>query len=125
MNKPDLVMEDLGVTERKFQVFFESNNTEIPEQFNEMLNDLYIVLSLNEQANLKISGYADPSGNPLNNMRLSLERAQTVSRYFTERGIAQSRIQVEGHNPASNSNRAQEALEKHLGSRKVELLLRD
>jgi type II secretory pathway predicted ATPase ExeA/outer membrane protein OmpA-like peptidoglycan-associated protein len=125
-NEPDLLVENLGIAERKFQVFFESNNTEVPEQFNEMLNDLYIVLSLNEQANLKISGYADPSGNPLNNMRHSLERAQTVSRYFTERGITQNRIQIEGHSPSSSSSStAQGALEKHLGSRRVELLLRD
>ncbi|MES9851870.1 MAG: AAA family ATPase [Candidatus Thiodiazotropha sp. L084R] len=116
------------VKERTFQVFFELNNTEIPEEFKEMLNDLYIVLSLNEQASLKISGYADadPSDDPLQNMRLSLERAQTVSSYFLERGIEQSRIQIEGHSPSNvSSNSAQDALEKHLGNKRVELVLRD
>jgi outer membrane protein OmpA-like peptidoglycan-associated protein len=116
------------IKERKFQVFFEANNTEIPKEFIEMLNDLYIVLSLNEQAILKISGYADsdPSDDPLQNMRLSLERAQTVSSYFIERGIDSSRIQIEGHSPSMGStNLAQEALEKHLGNKRVELLLRD
>lgn len=116
------------VRERKFQVFFELDNTEIPEEFKEMLNDLYIVLSLNEQASLKISGYADadPNDDPLQNMRLSLERAQTVSSYFIERGIDQARIQIEGHSPILVSeNSAQEALEKHLGNKRVELVLRD
>ncbi|MES9929418.1 MAG: OmpA family protein, partial [Candidatus Thiodiazotropha sp. 6PDIVS] len=83
---------------------------------------------LNEQASLKISGYADadPSDDPLQNMRLSLERAQTVSSYFIERGIDQSRIQIEGHSPILvGENSAQEALEKRLGNKRVELILRD
>ena len=125
IDEPSLTEEGAG-DERKFQVFFEFNNTDIPEQFNDMLNDLFIVLSLNEQASLKISGYTDASGDPLYNMRLSLERAQTVSRYFTERGIAQARIQVEGHGPIpKSSNKAREALEKRFGNRRVELVLRD
>ncbi|MEJ2621253.1 MAG: AAA family ATPase [Candidatus Thiodiazotropha sp.] len=112
--------------ERKFQVFFDDNNTEIPVEFEEMLNDLYIVLSLNSQANLKIRGYTDPSDDPLKNMRLSLERAQTVSLYFIDRGIDQARIKIEGHSPTIyNSSQAKEVLEKHLSSRRVELVLQD
>jgi outer membrane protein OmpA-like peptidoglycan-associated protein len=91
-----------------------------------MLNDLYIVLSLNSQANLKIRGYTDPSDDPLQNMRLSLERAQTVSLYFIDRGIDQARIKIEGHSPTNyDSNLAKEVLDKHLSSRRVELVLQD
>ncbi|MCG7871750.1 MAG: AAA family ATPase [Candidatus Thiodiazotropha lotti] len=114
------------VSERKFQIFFEDNNAEIPTEFEEMLNDLYIVLSLNSQANLKIRGYTDPSDDPLQNMRLSLERAQKVSLYFIDRGIDQTRIKIEGHSPTIyEANRAKEVLEKHLSSRRVELLLQE
>jgi type II secretory pathway predicted ATPase ExeA/outer membrane protein OmpA-like peptidoglycan-associated protein len=112
--------------ERKFQVFFDDNNSKIPIEFEEMLNDLYIVLSLNSQANLKIRGYTDPSDDPLQNLRLSLERAQTVSLYFIDRGIDQARIKIEGHNPtAYDSNQAKQTLEKHLSSKRVELILQD
>jgi outer membrane protein OmpA-like peptidoglycan-associated protein len=115
-----------GVTESKFQIFFEDSNTEIPTEFEEMLNDLYIVLSLNNQAYLKIRGYTDPSDDPLLNMRLSLERAQTVSLYFIDRGIDQARIKIEGRSPTHyDTNRAKEVLEKHLGNRRVELILQD
>ncbi|MCG7982622.1 MAG: AAA family ATPase [Candidatus Thiodiazotropha lotti] len=115
-----------SVSERKFQIFFEDNNAEIPTEFEEMLNDLYIVLSLNSQANLKIRGYTDPSDDPLQNMRISLERAQKVSLYFIDRGIDQTRIKIEGHSPTiQESNRVKEVLEKHLSSRRVELLLQE
>jgi type II secretory pathway predicted ATPase ExeA/outer membrane protein OmpA-like peptidoglycan-associated protein len=116
---------DKLLNERKFQIFFDEEDTEIPEEFNEMLDDLYIILSLNEQASLKISGFADLSGDPLHNMRLSLERAQKISNHFIDRGIDQTRIQIEGHSPitSNTNNKAQEALEKHLGSRRVEILL--
>ncbi|MCG8487324.1 MAG: OmpA family protein, partial [Chromatiales bacterium] len=115
-----------SVSERKFQIFFDDNNAEIPTEFEEMLNDLYIVLSLNNQANLKIRGYTDPSDDPLQNMRISLERAQKVSLYFIDRGIDQARIKIEGHSPTIyESNRAREVLEKHLSSRRVELILQE
>ncbi|MBW9270539.1 MAG: AAA family ATPase [Candidatus Thiodiazotropha sp. (ex. Lucinisca nassula)] len=115
-----------SVSERKFQVFFEDNNAEIPTEFEEMLNDLYIVLSLNSQANLKIRGYTYPSDDPLQNMRLSLERAQKVSLYFIDRGIDQARIKIEGHSPTlQQANRDKDLLEKHLSSRRVELLLQE
>lgn len=115
-----------SVSERKFQIFFEDNNAEIPTEFEEMLNDLYIVLSLNSQANLKIRGYTYPSDDPLQNMRLSLERAQKVSLYFIDRGIDQARIKIEGHTPTlQQANRDKDLLEKHLSSRRVELLLQE
>ncbi|MCU7817070.1 MAG: OmpA family protein [Candidatus Thiodiazotropha sp. (ex Rostrolucina anterorostrata)] len=109
--------------ERKFQIYFEFDNTEIPEQFNNMLNDLFIVLSLNKQSTVRISGYTDASGEPLYNMRLSIDRAQAVSRYFTERGIPLERIQVEGRGPIPKlSDQENEELEKRLGNRRVEIV---
>ncbi|MCU7932392.1 MAG: AAA family ATPase [Candidatus Thiodiazotropha sp. (ex Codakia rugifera)] len=116
---------DLDI-ERKFQIYFEFDNTEIPEQFNNMLNDLFIVLSLNKQSTVRISGYTDASGEPLYNMRLSIDRAQAVSRYFTERGIPLERIRVEGRGPIPKlSDEENEALEKRLGNRRVEIILQE
>lgn len=112
--------------ERKFQIYFEFDNTEIPEQFDNMLNDLFIVLSLNKQSTVRISGYTDASGEPLYNMRLSIDRAQAVSRYFTERGIPLERIQVEGRGPIPKlSDEENEEMEKRLGNRRVEIILQE
>jgi type II secretory pathway predicted ATPase ExeA/outer membrane protein OmpA-like peptidoglycan-associated protein len=109
---------------RKFQIYFEFDNPNIPLQFKEMLNDLYIVLSLNRAATMTITGYTDASGDPAYNLNLSLARANAVSSYFTERGINQDRILVEGRGPLPKSTTTQhEALEKRFGNRRVEIVL--
>ncbi|MCU7934750.1 MAG: AAA family ATPase [Candidatus Thiodiazotropha sp. (ex Dulcina madagascariensis)] len=120
---------DLGLdgdAGRRFQIYFEIDKTEIPQEFDNMLNDLYIVLSLNKQAALTISGYTDVASDPIHDMRLSLKRAQAVSRYFTERGISKERIQVEGRRPIpGESDVEQDSFNKRFGSRRVELILRN
>jgi outer membrane protein OmpA-like peptidoglycan-associated protein len=111
---------------KKFQIYFEFDNPNIPEQFKEMLNDLYIVLSLDKAATMTITGYTDASGNPIYNMNLSLERANAVAGYFTERGINPDRIQVEGRGPVPKSTLDEhEELEKRFGNRRVEIVLRE
>jgi outer membrane protein OmpA-like peptidoglycan-associated protein len=109
---------------RKFQIYFEFDNPNIPDQFKEMLNDLYIVLSLNKASTMTITGYTDASGDPVYNMRLSTERANAVARYFTEKGIGPDRIQVEGRGPVPKSTSEEyEELEKRFGNRRVEIIL--
>ncbi|MEW7973492.1 MAG: AAA family ATPase [Candidatus Thiodiazotropha endolucinida] len=113
-------------TTRKFQIYFEFDNPYIPDQFKEMLNDLYIVLSLNKASTMTITGYTDASGDPIYNMNLSVERASAVSNYFTERGISSERIQVEGRGPVPKSSTDEhEELDKRFGNRRVEIVLRE
>ncbi|MES9815749.1 MAG: AAA family ATPase [Candidatus Thiodiazotropha sp.] len=113
-------------TTRKFQIYFEFDNPYIPDQFKEMLNDLYIVLSLNKASTMTITGYTDASGDPIYNMHLSVERASAVSNYFTERGINSERIQVEGRGPVPKSTTDEhEELDKRFGNRRVEIVLHE
>ncbi|MES9993368.1 MAG: AAA family ATPase [Candidatus Thiodiazotropha sp.] len=108
-----------------FQIYFEFDNPNIPEQFSEMLNDLYIVLSLNKSSTMTITGYTDSSGDPTYNMNLSAARAKAVSQYFTERGIEAERIQVEGRGPVpKTTDEEYEEFEKRFGNRRVEIILR-
>ncbi|MEW8585685.1 MAG: OmpA family protein, partial [Candidatus Thiodiazotropha sp.] len=108
----------------KFQIYFEFDNPNIPEQFKEMLNDLYIVLSLNKNSSVTITGYTDASGDPVYNKNLSIARANAVSRYFTERGITTERIRVEGRGPVPKTTNAEhEEFEKRFGNRRVEIVL--
>ncbi|MCG8044928.1 MAG: AAA family ATPase [Candidatus Thiodiazotropha endolucinida] len=113
-------------TTRRFQIYFEFDNPYIPDQFKDMLNDLYIVLSLNKVSTMTITGYTDASGDPIYNMNLSVERASAVSNYFTERGISSERIQVEGRGPVPKSTTDEhEELDKRFGNRRVEIVLRE
>ncbi|MCG8095647.1 MAG: AAA family ATPase [Candidatus Thiodiazotropha endolucinida] len=113
-------------TTRRFQIYFEFDNPYIPDQFKDMLNDLYIVLSLNKVSTMTITGYTDASGDPIYNMSLSVERASAVSNYFTERGISSERIQVEGRGPVPKSTTDEhEELDKRFGNRRVEIVLRE
>ncbi|MGD8912018.1 MAG: AAA family ATPase [Candidatus Thiodiazotropha sp.] len=111
---------------KKFQIYFAFDNTNIPDQFKEMLNDLYIVLSLNKASTMTVTGYTDASGDPIYNMNLSIERANAVSSYFTERGISPDRIQVEGRGPVPKSTADEhEELNKRFGNRRVEIVLHE
>ncbi|MES9827647.1 MAG: AAA family ATPase [Candidatus Thiodiazotropha sp.] len=117
---------DTTPTTRKFQIYFEFDNPYIPDQFKDMLNDLYIVLSLNKASTMTITGYTDASGDPIYNMHLSVERASAVSNYFTERGINSERIQVEGRGPVPKSTTDKyEELDKRFGNRRVEIVLHE
>ncbi|MES9971390.1 MAG: AAA family ATPase [Candidatus Thiodiazotropha sp.] len=111
---------------KEFQIYFEFDNPNIPEQFKEMLNDLYVVLSINKKTYMTITGFTDASGDPVYNMMLSQQRAQAVSRYFIDKGINPERIQVEGRGPVPKSTEDErETLEKRFGNRRVEIILRE
>jgi hypothetical protein len=81
-------------------------------------------LSLNKTAKLKIRGYIDPSEQPLEAMRDALARAQRVSRYFIDKGIEQSRIQVESHSILPKDlQKEPRILDEKLSEGRVELIL--
>lgn len=50
----------------------------------------------NPSATLLIQGHTDVIGDPDYNMKLSLRRAESVARYFMDRGISKSRITYQG-----------------------------
>lgn len=66
-------------------------NAEIPE-----LDKLIVILKSNESVSVRISGHTDNSGDPDENKLLSLERAESVAAYLTDKGIDGSRITTEG-----------------------------
>lgn len=57
------------------------------------------LLSSAQDSSALISGYADNQGGEEYNLSLSRQRAETVARYLTERGVQRSRLQVEGLGP--------------------------
>jgi outer membrane protein OmpA-like peptidoglycan-associated protein len=53
------------------------------------------------QANFLVQGFADTTGDEAKNQQLSVDRAQAVAQYLVGRGIALSRMNVQGFGTAS------------------------
>jgi peptidoglycan-associated lipoprotein len=75
-------------------VQFEFDRAEITEEGIRLLDQKVEVLQKNPAVRLRIEGNADDYGSDEYNMVLSQRRAAVVNRYFTERGINASRIQI-------------------------------
>lgn len=72
---------------------------------------------------IKVIGHTDSQGSEMVNLRLSIERAEAVVSYLSERGIAHERLSADGQGEADplTSNATEEGRARN---RRVELLLR-
>jgi peptidoglycan-associated lipoprotein len=75
-------------------VQFEFDRAEITEEGLRLLDQKVEALQKNPNIRLRVEGNADDYGSDEYNMVLSQRRAAIVNRYFTDRGIAASRIQI-------------------------------
>lgn len=92
-----LMPSSIRITE-KIQFAFDSAEIE-PVSFS-LLDELVGVLVQNPQIKeVRIEGHTDSQGNPNYNRKLSKERAQSVKKYFVEKGIAAGRLQPKGYGP--------------------------
>ena len=73
---------------------FEFDRAEITEEGLRLLDQKVETLQKHPTVRIRIEGNADDYGSDEYNMVLSQRRAAIVNRYFTERGIAASRIQI-------------------------------
>jgi peptidoglycan-associated lipoprotein len=73
---------------------FEFDRSEITEEGLRLLDQKVETLQKNPTIRIRIEGNADDYGSDEYNMVLSQRRAAVVNRYFTERGIDQSRLQI-------------------------------
>jgi peptidoglycan-associated lipoprotein len=73
---------------------FEFDRSEITEEGIRLLDQKVEALQTHPSIRIRIEGNADDYGSDEYNMVLSQRRAAVVHRYFTERGIAASRIQI-------------------------------
>ena len=78
---------------------------------------------LDGSMNVQITGHTDSQGSEMVNLRLSIERAEAVVSYLSERGIALERLSADGQGEADplTSNATEEGRARN---RRVELLLR-
>lgn len=75
-------------------VQFEFDRSEITEEGIRLLDQKVEALQKNPGIRIRIEGNADDYGSDEYNMALSQRRAAIVNRYFTERGIDASRLQI-------------------------------
>ena len=77
-------------------VTFRSGSSRLTQPACESLNILINFLVKNPLASLTITGHTDNTGDSLNNLILSQQRANEVRRYLVSKGIASTRIKVDG-----------------------------
>lgn len=98
---------EVGQTIRINNIFFDFSKFVLqPQSFGD-LNRLVKILNDYPKMIIEVAGHTDNVGNAQNNELLSKNRAQAVSDYFTQKGIAKNRISVKGYGfakPYANNN---------------------
>lgn len=97
--KPDTVVEKVSETKfvemRQASIFFRKGSSELFAADMATLSSVVSNLKANPDLAVRIAGFADKSGTSQVNQRLSQERAEKVSAYLQENGIAADRINVQ------------------------------
>jgi outer membrane protein OmpA-like peptidoglycan-associated protein len=105
-------------------VSFDTGSAAIKPNMRGVLDPFANSLKDDPKSQLTIIGHTDSTGTPAINNPLSLERAQSVRDYLAARGVAASRISIEGRGDrepvADNTSDAGRAR-----NRRVEMLLRE
>ena len=91
------------------QVMFQLNSTRLTNSSYPAIRELADSLKTNPDLNLLIEGHTDNTGKPGYNMKLSLERAESVKMALLNLSISPDRIRVKGYGdtqPVSDNNTA-------------------
>lgn len=115
---------DRGLVMTLGDMLFKAESAELQASASRTLLQLMSFLQLNPQRRVRVEGYSDNRGDTMDNLVLSRARAEAVSRFLSELGIDESRIEVMGYGEqfpvaenASARGRAQ--------NRRVEILFSD
>lgn len=105
-------------------VSFDTGSAVIKPQMRAVLDPFAASLQGDANAQLTIVGHTDSTGSEATNNPLSVQRAQSVRDYLAARGVASTRIQIDGRGErepvADNTSDAGRAR-----NRRVEILLRE
>jgi len=104
-------------------VTFDTSSYAIKPSFAPVLDQVAQTLQQNPEVIAHVVGHTDSTGSLQYNQTLSLNRAQSVVNYLTQRGVASQRLSAEGRGPsqpiADNNTEAGRA-----ANRRVEIYLR-
>lgn len=99
-------------------VYFNVSSSEVAEDFGLKAELLKAYASANPEQQLVVSGYNDPTGDPVANAELSKNRAQSVAAALIAAGIPEASVVLE--KPAETSD-ADVSLEN---ARRVDVVMR-
>jgi len=89
------------------KITFETNSKKIADASYAILDEVAHILDRNKKSRIRIDGYTDNVGKSERNLKLSLERSESVKDYLVKKGISPERISVQGlgesHPIADNS----------------------
>ncbi len=107
-------------------VNFESNKDVMKPGAEKTLDNLFEMLNCYNTINIKMGGYTDNSGDSVQNVALSLQRAKAAMGYLVKKGIPANRIEVEGYGPqhpicAGNADDACKAQNRRIDIRVTKL----
>lgn len=89
-------------------ITFDTNQSAIKPQFYSTLNSVVIVLNKFNNTAVMVTGHTDSVGSDASNMKLSQDRASSVSQYLAGQGIGYNRLSSTGFGEsqpiASNDN---------------------
>jgi outer membrane protein OmpA-like peptidoglycan-associated protein len=101
---------------------FDTGKSNIKQSSFNDLNNILKIMNEFPASRFSINGYTDNTGGDELNMKLSEDRAQEVKKYFTDRGIAASRLTAKGFGKA-NPIATNDTPEGKLENRRVEINL--
>ncbi len=78
-------------------IFFESGSYELLDKSQTELIKIVDFMSKNTEVKIEISGHTDDVGSDAANLTLSQNRANSVVKYLTERGIVKERLVAKGY----------------------------
>ncbi|PHS14760.1 MAG: hypothetical protein COA86_15305 [Kangiella sp.] len=83
--------------ELTLNLMFQSNSSELADKDFALVDRVSSILTDFPELNIQLDGYADPVGNPEDNLSLSYDRTSNVKEAFESLGINSSRIQMNSH----------------------------
>lgn len=89
----DLLSRKIAGQERQI-IYFDTGTTDLSPPAKNTLAHIADLLKLHDRLYIRLSGFADASGNPARNRELADQRAAAVKDYLLQEGIAAARIEV-------------------------------
>ncbi len=89
--------------ELTLNLMFQSNSSELADKDIALVDRVSGILTDFPELNIQLDGYADPVGNPEDNLSLSYNRTSSVKAAFESLGINSNRIQMNSHGESLTS----------------------
>ena len=115
------VLAELEGDKPVLKIYFDVSRAQIAPEFASVAADLIAYLQAHPDAKVEISGFNDPTGNAVQNAKLSKQRAEAVRSALKAQGLALARMEL--LKPADGAN-ASEAGANHAELRRVEVRVR-